>query len=207
MKIVQATALAIALGGLVVAAPPSLAKGGSAGFGQGGTRISAGGGRSGLSGRGNMGGGEKGFRHRRDRRHDNGFGGTTNSVPDPFADSADFDVERRRGRFHDSNDGRFGRHRRSGGDVVFVEENLLGYREGWPRHNRTSLANGYFGYGSEEGNYDRGYPYDYYREGRAADPRDYRGYDARPPRGLDCRTVRVPGTADQGIVPVNICRG
>ena len=74
---------------------------------------------------------------------------------------------------------------------------------GWIyEHNRTAVGNGYFGQGSSgDGyyDYDRGYPYDYYDDREAIEPRSYSGRRA-------CRTEWVPdGHGEE--VPVSICRG
>jgi hypothetical protein len=139
------------------------------------------------------------------QRRGNGFGGSNSSPRELFGDSAGFRVRGTNGRSQDFRDRPFGGHRFRDRDGFRLEEGLIGYREGWPRHNRTSLANGYFG--QADGDYDRGYPYDYYQDAR--DPREMDdGYYYSPPsRGLECRTVRVPSEGERRRVPVNICRG
>jgi hypothetical protein len=149
----KAAALAIALGGLLIAAAPALADGSfssGASSNGGSTRVSVG-----FSGRG--------FGHGR-RGPDTGFGGSNVAVE---GEPGQADFARGRGR-----DRRDFRHRRRGGrggrggrDFIALDP-TLGYANWNYRHNRTALGNGFFGDGMVMGPgryaYDRGYPYDYY---------------------------------------------
>ncbi len=192
MKCIRAAALGFAIGALAAGGAPAVAKNGSgAGFGVSAGRASAGAASHGMSRPGGS------FRH---QRRGNGFSGFDPTPRDLSGDRAGFRV-----RGKDLSDRPFGGHRFRDRNGFRLDEGLLGYREGWPRHNRTSLANGYFG--QDDGDYDRGYPYDYYQD--RSDPREMDDgfYHSQPPRRLDCRTVQVPSESDRGRVPVNICRG
>lgn len=185
MNIVRAAIFAAGAGALAAAVPVAAEGNSSADFtGRGGTRISVGHGNPGFG---------QGMGHGHRRGRDDGFGGSNSRTPDPLGDRASFDT--RRHRRHDDR-GRGHRVREIG---------LLGdnWSDGWIyEQNRTAIGNGYFGQG-ESGDgyyeYDRGYPYDYYDEREAAEPRAYA-------RGPQCRTQWVPdGHGDE--VPVSICRG
>lgn len=175
----KAASLAIAAGGLLIAAAPASARSGPSGsFASAGspsptasTWASAGFGKFRGSGEWRT---RVKFGRGKFRGHD-GFG---------------------RGK-RDRHDRRRGRHRGRDGDDFALG---LGYSDGYLyRYNRTALGNGFFGEGMVLGpgryDYDRGYPYDYYYAPERDLERDMMVVES-PPRPVRCRVemgVRVCG--------------
>jgi hypothetical protein len=92
---------------------------------------------------------------------------------------------------------------------VYLDADRSPYDRLGTRIHRTALEDGYFGQGAVHNgrggyDYDRGYPYDYYRGSPVGQAEQSEAYQ---PREVECRTQWVPDEGTGEKVPVSVCRG